>query len=59
MNQPALRAKRFPRPASASGVSCESIDNPHGDHVDRAAAAHATTTASTMSIMTLGPPSSL
>src|SRR5262249_42073499 len=58
-NHAAVRAKRWPRPASASGVSWESMDNPHGDQVDRAAAASATTTPSTMSVMTMEPPSSL
>jgi len=37
MNHPAVLAKLCPRLRSASGVTVESIDRPHGDHVPRAA----------------------
>src|SRR5262245_61678860 len=45
-NQLAVQRKRCPRPDSASGVMVESIDRPHGDQVERTAAATAVTAAS-------------
>ena len=47
MNQVAVVRNRLPRPCSPSGVIVESIDCPHGDHVERIAAATATTPART------------
>ena len=49
MNQAALAAQRLLRPRSPIGVMVDSIDRPHGDHVDRTAAATATTDASRIS----------
>ena len=46
-NQVAVRPNLWPRPASATGVICESIDCPQGDQVDRTAAANATVRPST------------
>jgi hypothetical protein len=43
MNHAAVEANRWPRPDSASGVIDDSIDSPHGDQVERAAEATATT----------------
>src|ERR1700730_3705409 len=43
-NQPAVCPNFRPRPASAIGVICDSIESPQGDHVERAAAASASTT---------------
>src|SRR6185436_19446226 len=43
----AVLRKRRPRLASARGVIVDNIDNPHGDQVERAAAASAVTAAST------------
>ena len=37
------------------GVICESIDCPHGDHVDRAAAATATTNARMTTVLLIRP----
>ena len=49
MNQlTVVQANLWRRPASARGVICESIESPHGDHVDRAAAARAIATANRM-----------
>src|SRR5215203_4427667 len=55
-NQLAVTAQRRPRPASASGVTVDSIESPHGDHVERTATAPAVTTASTTTIVTSTPP---
>ena len=45
------RAVPVPRDASPTGVSCESIDCPHGDHVERIAAATATKAPSTRTVV--------
>src|SRR4051812_24970177 len=47
-NHVAVAPKRWRRVRSASGVMVDSIDWPHGDHVERTAAATASATASTM-----------
>ena len=44
-NQVAVERNRWPRPCSASGVMVDSIESPHGDQVERTAAATATTSA--------------
>ena len=42
-NQVAVAPYRWPRLRSPNGVMVDSIDSPHGDHVERTAAATATT----------------
>ena len=51
MNHAAVVRYRYPRDASPTGVSCESIDCPHGDHVERIAAAMATKAPSTRTVV--------
>jgi hypothetical protein len=54
MNQVQVTRYRCPLPRSAKGVMVESIDSPHGDHVERAAAAPPTRKARTVSVTVIG-----
>ncbi len=56
-NQEAVAPYRWPLPRSATGVMVESIDRPHGDQVERAAAPTATNPAATAIQNVMGLPS--